>query len=150
MAKKDNKYYRYYRAHRSLCNWIMVGILFAITIIFQFATGLLTPDGLKPFLGTPDQPLFSTKMTPLAWAIVAVLVVCLALAISFMVQNRTDKAQEEIRQEHIEAARLREQVMDERQKELEDAYNRMKERRAARQAAKQAGTNTLPDEVKPQ
>lgn len=148
MAKKDNKFYRYYRSHKAICNWIIVGVLFLLAIGFQFATGVLSKDNMEPFLGTPDKPLFSAQMTPLAWAIVAVLVVCLILGLLFMAQNRTEKAQEEIREERVEAARLRQEVMDERQKQMEDAYNNMKKRRAERQAAKQLDANGAPDATK--
>lgn len=146
MAKKDNKFYRYYREHRSICNWVLVGILFALTIAFNFLTGTLKVGELKPFLGSEDKPLFSVQMTWFSWVMVAILLVCLVLAIVFMIQNRSEKAQEKIQYERIEAAKLQQEALDERQREVEAAYNRMKERRAARLATKQAEETTAAEE----
>ena len=139
MAKKDNKFYQYYRSHKSLCNWVIVGVLFALTLIFEFATGVLSPETLGA--GKHENTFFTVKMTWFAWVMVAFLLVCLVFGIMAIIRDRSDAAQEEIRQDRIEAAKLREEVMDERQREIEAAYNRMKERRAERLREKQAEQN---------
>lgn len=139
MAKRESKFYKYYRSHQSLCNWLIIGALFGIALIFFFATGTLTPESLGA--GKNENAFFTVKMTWFSWVMVAVLVVCLIFGIMAMIRDRSDAAQEEIRQDRIEAAKLQREALDERQREIEEAYNRMKERRAARLAAKQAAQN---------
>ena len=153
MAKRDNKFYRYYRSHRTICNWVIVGILFLIAIGFKVAVGQLSLAPQEPVFGAPALPWFSVKMNWFSWVVVIILTGLLVLAIIFMVQNRSEAAQERNQKERVEAAKLQKEIMDERQQELEDSYQRMKERRAARmkerQAARNGGRAPLPEDAAP-
>lgn len=150
MAKRDNKFYRYYRSHRTICNWVIVGGLFLIAIGFNFLIGNLSFAPQDPVIGRPMLPWFSVELNWFTWVVIAILIGLLILAIVFMVQNRSESAQERNQQERIEAAKLQKEVMDERQKEMEESYRLMKERRAARLAERQAERNDAPEELPPE
>lgn len=150
MAKKDNRFYRYYRKHRIICSWLIAGGLLVFSVVLQLALGKLKLTGNKPLVGAPGVAAGTYRLDGFTWAVIAVLTVLLVFAIMFMAQNRSDAAQERNRREREEAVLLRREVMDARQKDRQHSYEEMKRRRAERLAARGAargrdGSETPPD-----
>ena len=123
MAKTDRKnskkIFEGYRKHQKLWNGIFI-VLFAVIGI-----------GLAIANGTVD---WNPQLTLLHASMMVVMVVLLGFGIVAMKRDSSEEQQEIYRQEREEAIRLRQEAMAERKQEMQDAYDAMKRRRAARLA----------------
>lgn len=131
MAKRDLKIYEIYRKNKNKWDTLIVAVLFGIAIGWAVLSGSLKLEAGPVVIG--ENPL-----TWFHWVMLVILFILLGFAIHAMIRDRSAEQQEKYRQQRLEAARLKDEVMAERREEAQAAYEAMKRRRAERLAAKEA------------
>ena len=101
---------------------VIGGPVFSIVIGMVIALFWTPGAACKPGVGFTSKKILQTAVVLLGFGIVA------------MKRDSSEEQQEIYRQEREEAIRLRQEAMAERKQEMQDAYDAMKRRRAARLA----------------
>ena len=124
--KESRKIYEGYKKRQRLWNTIFIVFFAVIGIGSAVLNGTMELD--------PQIVIGKYEFTWFHLVILAVLVVLLGFGIVAIKRDSSEEQQEIYRQEREEAIRLRQEAMAERKQEMQDAYNAMKRRRAARLA----------------
>ena len=124
--KESRKIYEGYKKRQRLWNTIFIVFFAVIGIGSAVLNGTMELD--------PQIDIGKYEFTWFHLVILAVLVVLLGFGIVALKRDSSEEQQETYRQEREEAIRLRQEVMAERKQEMQDAYDAMKRRRAARLA----------------
>lgn len=124
--KESRKIYEGYKKRQRLWNTIFIVFFAVIGIGSAVLNGTMELD--------PQIVIGKYEFTWFHLVILAVLVVLLGFGIVAMKRDSSEEQQEIYRQEREEAIRLRQEAMAERKQEMQDAYDAMKRRRAARLA----------------
>lgn len=131
MAKKElTKMQKFVLKHNKVLMWAFIIILGVVVVLWRIYTGEVT---------LRSNALFHVGSYEFTWfhgVLLAVSLVLLAFGINAVVRDRSEEQQELYRQQREESIRLRKEVEEERRQELQDAYDKMKERRNARLAAR--------------
>lgn len=124
--KESRKIYEGYKKRQRLWNTIFIVFFAVIGIGSAVLNGTMELD--------PQIVIGKYEFTWFHLVILAVLVVLLGFGIVAIKRDSSEEQQEIYRQEREEAIRLRQEAMAERKQEMQDAYDAMKRRRAARLA----------------
>lgn len=124
--KESRKIYEGYKKRQRLWNTIFIVFFAVIGIGSAVLNGTMELD--------PQIVIGKYEFTWFHLVILAVLVVLLGFGIVALKRDSSEEQQEIYRQEREEAIRLRQEAMAERKQEMQDAYDAMKRRRAARLA----------------
>lgn len=132
MAKKKepNKLQKFIYKHNKAFMWAFIIILGIVVVLWRIHTGEVT---------LRSNALFHVGSYEFTWfhgVLLVVSLVLLGFGINAVIRDRSAEQQEIYRQEREESIRLRKEMEEERRQELQDAYNKMKERRNARLAAR--------------
>lgn len=132
MAKKKepNKLQKFIYKHNKAFTWAFIVLLGIVAVLWKIYTGEVE---------LRSDTLFRVGTYEFTWFHAVLLVVSLVLlgfGINAVIRDRSAEQQEIYRQQREESIRLRKEVEEERRQELQDAYDKMKERRNARLAAR--------------
>lgn len=128
--KKPNKLQKFIFKHNKAFTWGFIVVLGVVAVLWKMKSGEVE---------LRSDTLFHVGTYEFTWfhgILLVVSLVLLAFGVNAVIRDRSEKQQEIYREQREEAIRLRKEVEEERRQELQDAYDKMKERRNARLAAR--------------